>query len=44
VDCFYYADLSIAETAAVMECSEGTVKSTLADARERLRSAIKERT
>jgi RNA polymerase sigma-70 factor (ECF subfamily) len=44
VDCFYYAHLSIAETAAVMECSEGTVKSTLADARERLRSAIKERT
>lgn len=38
VDCFYYADLSISETAAVMKCTEGTVKSTLADARSRLRS------
>ncbi|MGH3647937.1 MAG: RNA polymerase sigma factor [Micromonosporaceae bacterium] len=37
VDCFYFADLSVAETAAVMGCSEGTVKSTLADARARIR-------
>ncbi|HZX02523.1 RNA polymerase sigma factor [Kribbella sp.] len=37
VDCYYFADLSIAETAAVMGCSEGTVKSTLSDARARLR-------
>ncbi|GAA3108939.1 hypothetical protein GCM10010530_35360 [Kribbella aluminosa] len=37
VDCYYFADLSIAETAAVMGCSEGTVKSTLSDARTRLR-------
>jgi RNA polymerase sigma factor (sigma-70 family) len=37
VDCFYFVDLSVAETAAVMGCSEGTVKSTLSDARKRLR-------
>ncbi|WP_204456275.1 RNA polymerase sigma factor [Actinokineospora baliensis] len=37
VDCFYYADLSIAETAVVMGCGEGTVKSTLSDARAKLR-------
>lgn len=37
IDCFYFADLSVAETAAVMGCSEGTVKSTLADARARMR-------
>jgi RNA polymerase sigma-70 factor (ECF subfamily) len=40
VDCFYFADLSIADTAAVMGCSEGTVKSTLSDARARLRSLL----
>ena len=40
VDCFYYVDLSIAETAAVMRCSPGTVKSTLADARKRLRDLL----
>lgn len=43
VDCFYYADLSISETASIMGCTEGTVKSTLADARERLRSMLEER-
>ena len=37
VDCFYYVGLSVAETAAVMGCSDGTVKSTLSDARKRLR-------
>lgn len=37
VDCFYFGGLSVAETAAVMRCSEGTVKSTLSDARKRLR-------
>ncbi len=40
VDCFYYADLTVAETAAVMGCAEGTVKSTLADARARLRPLL----
>lgn len=37
VDCFYFVGLSVAETAAVMGCSDGTVKSTLSDARKRLR-------
>ncbi|MBI3751603.1 MAG: sigma-70 family RNA polymerase sigma factor [Chloroflexi bacterium] len=36
VDCFYFVGLSVAETAAVMGCAEGTVKSTLSDARARL--------
>jgi RNA polymerase sigma-70 factor (ECF subfamily) len=40
VDCFYFAGLSVAETAAVMRCSEGTVKSTLSDARHRLRPLL----
>jgi RNA polymerase sigma factor (sigma-70 family) len=40
VDCYYFADLSIADTAAVMGCSEGTVKSTLSDARARLRVVL----
>jgi RNA polymerase sigma factor (sigma-70 family) len=40
VDCYYFADLSIADTAAVMGCSEGTVKSTLSDARSRLRTLL----
>jgi RNA polymerase sigma factor (sigma-70 family) len=40
VDCHYYAGLSIAQTARVMRCSEGTVKSTLADARAKLRNAL----
>ncbi|TWP49075.1 RNA polymerase sigma factor [Lentzea tibetensis] len=37
VDCVYFAGLSVAETAAVMRCAEGTVKSTLSDARAKLR-------
>ena len=40
VDCFYFAGLSLAETAAVMGCAEGTVKSTLADARGKLRTVL----
>lgn len=40
VDCFYAVGLSVAETAQVMSCSEGTVKSTLADARSALRAAL----
>ena len=37
VDCFYFIGLSIAQTAAVMGCSEGYVKSALSDARKHLR-------
>jgi len=40
VDCFYFVGLSVTETASVMGCSEGTVKSTLSDARNRLRSLL----
>lgn len=40
VDCFYFVGLSVAETAVVMDCSQGTVKSTLSDARGRLRLAL----
>ncbi len=42
VDCFYFAGLTVVETAAVMGCSEGTVKSTLADARTRLRAVMED--
>lgn len=42
VDCYYFVDLSTRETAAVMSCSEGTVKSTLADARAALRRQLGE--
>jgi RNA polymerase sigma factor (sigma-70 family) len=41
VDCFYFVGLSAAETAAVMACSEGTVKSTLSSARRRLRISLR---
>jgi RNA polymerase sigma-70 factor (ECF subfamily) len=37
VDCFYFIGLSVAQTAAVMGCSEGYVKSALSDARKHLR-------
>ena len=38
----YFVGLSVEETAAVMECSVGTVKSTLFDARTKLRTALGE--
>ena len=41
IDCYYFAGLSVAETAAVMGCSEGTVKSTLSAGRDRLRSFLR---
>lgn len=41
VDCYYFAGLSIEETAAAMACSEGTVKSTLSDARSALRELLR---
>jgi len=37
---FYVHDLSVAETAAILGLSEGTVKSHLASARERLRELL----
>jgi RNA polymerase sigma-70 factor (ECF subfamily) len=40
IDCFYFVGLGVTETAAVMGCSEGTVKSTLSDARHRLRDLL----
>jgi RNA polymerase sigma-70 factor, ECF subfamily len=40
VDCFYFAGLNVAETSDVMRCSEGTVKSTLSDARRNLRADL----
>ncbi len=40
VTCYYALGLSIVETAMVMGCSDGTVKSTLSDARSRLRTLL----
>jgi RNA polymerase sigma-70 factor (ECF subfamily) len=42
VDLHYYLGLDVTETAAVMRCSPGTVKSTLSDARGRLRRLLGE--
>jgi RNA polymerase sigma-70 factor (sigma-E family) len=38
----YFDDLSVAETAAALDCSEGTVKSQTARALERMRRALDE--
>ena len=43
IDCFYFVGLSVADTALVMRCSEGTVKSTLSDARNRLKPLLEVR-
>ena len=40
VELHYFVGLSVSETAQVMGVSDGTVKSTLHDARERLRSVL----
>jgi RNA polymerase sigma factor (sigma-70 family) len=40
VDCLYFVGLTVVETAAVMGCSTGTVKSTLSDARTKLRNLL----
>ena len=42
VDLYYFVGLDVATTAAVMQCSTGTVKSTLSDARARLRQLLDE--
>lgn len=39
----YFLGLSVAETAAVMGCAQGTVKSTLYDARKRLATLLEDR-
>lgn len=38
----YFVGLTVEETAAVMSCSAGTVKSTLFDARSKLRTLLGE--
>ncbi|HEX6871088.1 MAG TPA: RNA polymerase sigma factor [Micromonosporaceae bacterium] len=40
VECVYFVGLTVADTANLMGCAEGTVKSTLADARARLRRLL----
>lgn len=39
---YYYADITIAEIARIMSCSDGTVKSNLADARRTLSKKLGE--
>jgi RNA polymerase sigma-70 factor, ECF subfamily len=40
VDCVYFVGLTVAETAAVMDVTDGTVKSTLAKARAHLQTHL----
>lgn len=40
VELYYFLDLPVADVAAIVGCSPGTVKSTLSDARSRLRAAL----
>lgn len=42
VELHYFAGLTTAETASVMSCTEGTVKSALYDARSNLRRALEQ--
>ena len=42
VNLYYFVGLDVAETASVMGCSTGTVKSTLSDARGRMRDLLKD--
>lgn len=42
VELHYFVDMPVSECAAVMGCAEGTVKSTLYDARRRLRADLGE--
>jgi RNA polymerase sigma-70 factor (ECF subfamily) len=42
VDLYYFVGLDVAGVAEVMACSTGTVKSTLSDARTRLRALLEE--
>lgn len=39
---FYFLDLPVTELAMILDCSPGTIKSTLSDARARLRSELQE--
>lgn len=41
VELYYVLDLGVADTAAVMGCTTGTVSSTLSDARRRLRPLLR---
>ncbi len=43
VELHYFLGLSVAESAQVMRCAPGTVKSTLSDARARMRPLLEER-
>jgi len=42
INCVYFAGLSVAETAVLMGVAPGTVKSTLSDARAKLRTTLEE--